>query len=204
MNNFNLVAPVYELLKLVVFGQSLTKAENHFCHLIKPTDRVLIIGGGHGKIMNALPADCQIDYLEFSSTMIQMAKQNSKGKSVNFIHGDFLKTKLSERYDWIITSFFLDVFNEQNLRSACHKMHQLLTDDGQLLVTDFSTTKGTTGKLLLWTMHAFFKIAARLESNSLQPIGEYLQSAGLALVTLKSFASGKVFSAIFKKSGNLR
>ena len=203
MNNFNLIAPVYEWLKTLVFGNVLHLAERHFCHLIEADAHVLIVGGGHGKILKHLPQGCQVHYLEYSSTMIEFAKKNASGRDVRFIHGDFLTVEFGKQYDWVLANFFLDVFNPVNLQIASDKTYRLLRDSGQMLVTDFSPMDKTSGKMLLWIMHQFFRITARLESNRIQPIKKHLQQAGYELQDQQDFMGGKVFSAIFKKNGNL-
>ena len=199
MNNFNLVAPVYEWLKKLVFGQTLAKAEAHFTQLIGEHDRVLIVGGGHGKIMQSLPPNCHIDYLEYSSAMIKKATKNADGRNVNFIHGDFLEVTLTQQYDWVLTNFFLDVFSSANLQLACQKIHRLVKADGKVMVTDFSEVNHLQGRLLLWVMHTFFKLVAGLESSTIQPIRQQLQASGFEVSEEKIFSGGKVFSVIFKK-----
>ena len=203
MNNFNLIAPFYDVVKRLVFGRKLESAERYFTSQIKEGERVLIIGGGHGSVIEALPVNCSIDYLEFSTDMIRQAKERSKDRNVRFIRGDFLVTELKQRYDWVIASFFLDVFSEENLVLACERLFRLLPNHGHVIVTDFAKATNVHAKLLLWLMHMFFRIVAKLESKSIQPIRLRMEEAGFVVVRHHKFVGGKVFSAIFRKSGNL-
>ena len=67
-NNFNTIAPVYDFLAKMVFGRSLERAQAAFLSDLetKVKAKVLIVGGGTGKVLELLPEglDLQIDYVE--------------------------------------------------------------------------------------------------------------------------------------------
>ncbi len=203
MNNFNLIAPCYELLKKVVFGNKLEKAERCYLNRLKEGDQVLIIGGGNGDLLNHLSPQCTIDYMELSGKMISNAVKQGFEGTINFIEDDFLRHDLDQKYDWVITNFFLDVFDENHLRIASKKIFDLLKDDGKLLATDFYPTNQFTGKLLLKLMHVFFKLVSNLESRRLKNIPYFLQKVGFRECESRFFAGKKIFSIIFSKDGNL-
>ncbi|MEL6562009.1 MAG: class I SAM-dependent methyltransferase [Bacteroidota bacterium] len=202
-NNFNFVAPFYESLKKIVFGKQLKIAEQYFAGLIKSGDRVLIVGGGNGDILNHIKSGCFIDYIELSKAMITNAAKQQYNGEIRMINEDFLSAKLEKKYDWIITNFFLDVFNQAHLIKACEKLYLLLKDDGQFIVTDFYPTNRIGGKILLKLMHVFFKLVSGLESNSLKNIPDFLLKTGFEASQEKFWAHGKIFSFIFSKSRNL-
>lgn len=203
MNNFNFVAPFYELLKKIVFGNQLKIAEKHFAGLINPGEQVLIVGGGNGDVLNHIKPGSVIDYVELSKVMIANAAKQSYDGEIRMINEDFLIVKLEKQYDWIIANFFLDVFNKEHLIDACEKLHFLLKDNGQLIVTDFHPTSRIGGKTLLKLMHVFFKLVSGLESNSLKDIPDFLLKTGFEASQKRFWASGKIFSFIFFKKRNL-
>ncbi len=203
MNNFNLVAPFYEPIKKMIFGNHLYRAESYWVHQIKPKSRVIILGGGNGDILKKLPVNCEVLYIDLSEKMLMNARKQSYVATVNFIQADFLEYKFDQRYDWIIANFFLDVFTKENLFKAIHKISSLLITEGRLLVTDFKSDGSIYGKLLLKSMHIFFGLFSRLESKQLQPIKLYMMKQGFIEEQGTEFLNGKVFSIIFKKNGNL-
>ena len=144
-----------------------------------------------------------IDYVELSQTMITNAAKQQYNGEIRMINENFLLAKLEKKYDWIITNFFLDVFNEEHLIIACEKLYLLLKDDGQLIVTDFYPTNRIGGRILLKLMHVFFKLVSGLESNSLKNIPDFLLKTGFKASQKRFWANGKIFSFIFLKSRNL-
>ena len=50
LNQFDLVAPFYDALSRLVFGDQIVKSQTHFLHQVQKDDQVLILGGGTGQI----------------------------------------------------------------------------------------------------------------------------------------------------------
>lgn len=199
MNNFNLVSPFYEFLKKIVFGSKLKIAEKYYAGLLKSGDRVLIIGGGNGDILNHINSGCFVDYVELSKVMISNATKQQYDGEIHMINDNFLTVSLKKKYDWIIANFFLDVFNEENLIKAGEKLYLLLKEDGQLIVTDFYPVSEKGVRILLKVMHLFFKLVSDLESNSLKNIPYFLLKCGFEVSQHKFWAHRKIFSFIFFK-----
>lgn len=199
MNNFNLIAPFYDLIKKMVFRNKLSIAERYFLNRIEDRQQILVIGGGSGDLLNYLPPTCQIDYVEYAEKMIVNARKQEFDGDIEFIKGDFLETILNRKYDWIITNFFLDVFNEKHLGEACEKLYSLLKQDGNMIVTDFYPTDHLRGKILLKLMHVFFKLVSGLESKSLKNIPDFLLNSGFRNAEEHYWANRKIFSIIFQK-----
>lgn len=203
MNDFNFIAPVYDLLKKMIFGKSLTVAEKYHLGEIESGDSLLILGGGTGKVLEFLPSGCKVTYLELSDKMISRARLRDFRGDIKFMHADFLELEPTGKYDLIIASFFLDVFNEEKLEFACHKIRSMLKPEGYLIVTDFDPNGNLIDKMLLKIMHLFFKLVSGLESNRLKDISGYLRNCGFRISKEKYFKSRNIFSNIFKLDGNL-
>jgi len=192
-SNFNFVAPFYDLLVSIVFKRSLQIAQQFYLHKINPKDKVLIIGGGTGQILTWLP-DCEVTYLELSKAMIVRAKK--KGQA-HFIQADFLAYPSDQTFDWIICPFFLDCFDEENLKKVLSKIHAHLGSTGQLMVTDFQDNGRWTFRIKLWTMLLFFRLVALLKTKELPPINQCIQQNGFDHIESKLFSKGSFFSAIY-------
>ncbi len=202
MSNFDRIAWIYDLIKHVVFGNTLETAEMGFVNEIKDEDHILIVGGGTGNVLNAIPSTCAIDYVELSEKMLDKARKRRSDLPISFYNTDYLSFEPPTKYDVIICSFFLDVFNEDNLRLVLKKLgKELKSDSGTLLVTDFN--KQHNKPFLSWLMHLFFRVFTNLESSKLKDIPEVVESCGFQLKDTKLFKGGYIFSKKYSRHGNL-
>ncbi len=200
-NDFNSVARYYDLLKKIVFGDLLLDAELSFLKDLKTPSRILMAGGGTGKVLQYLPSDVEVDYIELSSQMIWRAKSRRFCCKVNFHHRPFSHFNTDLQYDYILCPFFLDLFNDINLRATCEQIRKLLKEDsGQLIVTDFHVRYKTS--FISHLMHLFFKWSTNMESEELKDIPSYIHQAGFHEIASKDFMNGKLFSKKYSLHGN--
>jgi ubiquinone/menaquinone biosynthesis C-methylase UbiE len=202
-NNFNLIAPMYDGLARFVFGKKLKVIQCTYLDRIKPNDKVLIMGGGTGWILEEVlksQPNVQIDYVDYSSKMIELSKGRAIDYNrVHFIHGD--ETSIPDRcYDVIICNFFLDVFKAVRLKRVLTQLAHSLDENGILIVSDFSETRKKKHRILIWVMHRFFGLFTKLEAKQLLPIEGYLNSSGFSLNDKTSIAEGLIFSSVYKKA----
>src|SRR6187402_1340927 len=78
MNGFDRLAPVYDKLAGLVFGKAIVDAQLVFLDRVRAGDRILILGGGTGwlleKLLRKQPV-CEVWYVESSSRMIELTRQ---------------------------------------------------------------------------------------------------------------------------------
>ena len=200
-NNFDHIAPVYDTLASIVFGNTLQQAQCAYLDRISPDAKVLIIGGGNGYILRQLLSvkpGVVVDYVEASQQMLK--RSGSKippGASVNFVHGTEGNIP-GNVYDCIITNFFLDVFSLTELRRVVFLLKGKLASNGQWLCTDFQSTNRWNHRALLWLMHRFFGMVSSLEAKELQNIDGSLQESGLTKQEQYFWKNGLVFSALYR------
>ena len=197
-NQFDHVAPVYDLLSAMVFGNRLMTVQCFFLDQLSENDKVLIVGGGTGKILKhpAFKRASSIDFLELSEGMIKRAQRCSKSlDDVNFIHADFFQH--SGRYDFIICNFFLDCFNEEYLAKACQQLRLMLNPNGRLVVTDFQKTSKVKHRLLLKAMLSFFRLFTALQADKLNDIPKSLMK-DFRKINTKQFYKGFVFTSLYQ------
>ncbi|OEK02576.1 hypothetical protein BFP97_14050 [Roseivirga sp. 4D4] len=198
-NDFNLVAPVYDTLSKLVFGKKLEQAQKTFISIIQPNSRVLIVGGGAGRILEWLPANfnLQIQYVELSESMLNKAKaKTSVGNNIEFHVGDALGVK--GVYDVVIANFFLDCFAQERLPEVLQKLKSRLNENGKLMVTDFYPSEHWYQKLLLKVMHSFFRLASQLEAGELTDIHGTIKRSGFETAHLEFLNGGALFSAVYQ------
>lgn len=197
-NNFNKVAPFYDVLAKLVFGNSLEEAQIHFLNGLPDDKCVLFVGGGTGRLLNhsCFEKARKVDYLELSEKMIEQAKSHgSHLKNINFIQGNFFDHKGT--YDIIICNFFLDCFNKKNLQLAVEHLDRLSNYQTKLVVTDFNRTEKMRHKVLIKIMILFFTVFSGLEARKLLPIECHVQDY-FELIDTGSFRQALIFTSIYK------
>lgn len=196
MNNFNLVAPIYDRLKRLVFGYKLLDAQKNLVNKIKPQSKILVLGGGTGEILEYMGNAGQITYVEKSLKMIEISAKRGY-KFVEFLHTDFLEIEFNKKYDFIYCAFFLDLFSAENLDLTINKIKPLMDEQSKLLVADFEKTNKIWHHFLLKAMHLFFKAFSNLESSKLQNIHKVLIEHGFHCEKEVFFSQGLIFSRIY-------
>jgi len=123
--NYNFIAPLYDRLKKLVFGDQIDVAERTYYHRVKSGEKVLVVGGGTGTNLKFLSNSSHITYIDSSSKMIEIAREKRKN-AIQFTICDFLEFESSEQFDWIICPFVLDVFTEEDLKDVILKLKVLI------------------------------------------------------------------------------
>lgn len=199
-NNFNRVAPVYDALAQLVFGDKLKHAQQAYLDHLLLNDKVLIVGGGTGELLEWLPTDARVmvDYLELSMAMLKKAKKRkSQALETNFINVDIINHE--GKYDVIIANFFLDCFDRIDLQKVLNKLAGLMKIEGKLIVTDFALTESQKDKLLQKVMHRFFKITANLTSDHLKNIRQIMLQSDFIETHYQTFEKGRLYCGVYGK-----
>ena len=198
VNDFDFVAPFYDRLSKLVFGESLIQAQAYHLKEIGDNDRVLILGGGTGKLLEYIPKSGKLDFVEKSVRMLDRAKRRKFHGSINFIQADFLEFESDKRYEVIICPFFLDCFETQGLMKVIAKIRSQLKPDGKLIITDFE--RSSINPFLLMAMLIFFKLFSKLETNRLLDLRTLLKENGFKESQISLYKKG-IFSALYYQVG---
>ena len=203
---FDWIAPVYDALAFLVFGQRLQRAQAVFLKQIPANSSVLLVGGGTGRLLAQLLAQCQpatILYLEPSARMVALATERMlpTAGSVEFRVGDEMSLRDGERFDVIITPFVLDLFTNETLKN--HLIPRLLVTlkpDGLWLVTDFTGTSVWWQRALLWTMIRFFRLTTGIEARHLADWQQVLARSGLVRQQQQLRVGGMVSTEVWRRA----
>lgn len=201
-NNFNAVAPFYDAVARLVFGNKLKKIQQHYLTELPKEGNVLILGGGTGEILEWLPEsqNLSVTYVELSAGMLKRAeKRQSNAAYTKFECKDFLAFDAEMVYDVVIANFFLDCFAEENLEGVILKIAGLLKQNGQLYVSDFQLSAKPKHRLLSRLMHAFFRLTTGLQSSKLRDIPNAIEQYGFCAINFTSSDEGQLFSAIYQQ-----
>jgi tRNA (cmo5U34)-methyltransferase len=208
--DYNKIAPFYESLSRMVFGNSLIKSQGVFIESIPPNATILIIGGGSGKFLKELlsKSSCKkILYIDSSSEMLKLAKKKIAGLNysaeIEFMLGTEKDILPDERFDTIITYCFLDLFNSKELDQVAQKLTQVLREDGIWLVADFRINPHPFHKLwqglLVKVLYLFFRITTGMTNNKLPELDDHFERNYFKRINIKYFYKGMIFSTVYKK-----
>lgn len=202
-NNFDLIAPGYDLLARMVFGRSIVNAQIYPLKEVPRGAEVLIVGGGTGRILSALDdlnIPIKITYVEPSSAMLRRANKKGpfKNLSVTFMCASHDALGESESFDIIITGFFLDLFNQEQLPGVMQALKSHLHSNGLWFCTDFHVPQKLWQKVLVRIMYGFFRLVADIPGDRLLDFGRYFDLMGMRIKHEKSFYYGMIQSTVYK------
>ncbi|SMD35462.1 Ubiquinone/menaquinone biosynthesis C-methylase UbiE [Reichenbachiella faecimaris] len=206
MNDYNRIAWIYDVLAHWVFRGNILKSQTRFLSQLQPNNRVLIIGGGSGRVLESIVQEdipLTIHFIEPSEQMIEKARKRelkSSNLDVSFYQTRFESFDTSDKYDAVCCFYFLDLFKKKSLNLHLAHIKALMNNQAILLVSDFQNRKGTWWqKGLSMVMHVFFKFTTGLESNKLEDFDCAIVASGFHRDSDADFFSQFIFSAVYKK-----
>ena len=200
-NGFDRLAPVYDRLARLVYGSSIIKAQTCSLTSIPSAAKVLILGGGTGKMLTDLvnlKPDCEVWYIEASARMMVMARERKVRANIHFIHGTI--TALPDvKFDVVITHFFLDLFSAPTLRMMIPTILLVSKPTVLWLASDFVNHGKWWEHVLLKIMYLFFRQVCSIEGDRLPEWNRIIFDAGLKKIRTNYFYGGFIESSVFTK-----
>ncbi|WP_317175560.1 class I SAM-dependent methyltransferase [Pontibacter beigongshangensis] len=201
---------MYDVLARLVYGSSLQRAQQALLPFIQEHDRVLIIGGGSGWLLEQVLVSCpglQVLYLEASPKMLQLAKHrfqqlNAPGATVAFRLGTEAALERTEVFDKVVTPFLLDLFPPQRLRPLMERLARHLAPEGLWLFADFwpvATPPPWWQRFLIRSMYAFFGTISNVQASTLPVYQDHFKKLQLQEVYTKPFFKGMVQAKVFRR-----
>ena len=202
---FDFLAPVYDQLARFIIGNEIVTSQLHFLHHLSSCQRLLVLGGGSGWILDYLCKDypqLEIDYIDLSPRMIAAARSRAcDNKRVSFIEGT--EENIPDRiYDAVITNFYLDMFDDSSLGKVIEKISNSLDDQARWIVTDFVNEQHRHA-ILLWIMYRFFRVITGIKATRLIDWQSQMRVAGLELLESRKFKNEFIATNLYKKNSAL-
>lgn len=206
-NNYDLIAPYYDRLSRLVFGQSQRQAQISQLTVLKSCSRILIAGGGTGWILEEINGlglkDLEIVYLEASAEMILLAVQRESGDlKIQFLQDSAELFKTDIRFDYILTGFLFDHFSNAIAERVFRQFDSMLKEGGYWLYADF---EGDMSKqkwwqtLMLGIMYNFFKIVSGVQEKKVPDLTIQFKNEGYQSVQTQYYFRGFILSLIYLK-----
>ena len=204
-NNYDSIAFWYDRLSRIIFLKSQVNAQKEQLSFIKNHQKILIIGGGTGWILEEIAKihqNLEITFVEISANMIVLAKKKKWGKNnVYFIHLPIEDFTDQENYDVIITAFLFDNFARNRAEMVFEMLNHKLKQKGLWLFSDFSNhhTKSYWQFIFLKTMYFFFEKVANVEAKALIDMQPYFTDKGYATVKEKYYYGSFIKAVVYRK-----
>ena len=211
-SGFDRVSAFYDPLSRLVFGGALEQAQLALLPFVPDKARVLLIGGGSGKLLEQLLGTgkkLQILYLEASPNMLRKAQQRAQARiqSINSAEVDFrLGTEDAllpqEQFEVVLTPFLLDLFPAPRLRHLMQRLHAALAPGGHWLFVDFwpvAAPPPLRQRLLLKGMYVFFGLLSDVKATGLPDFEVQFRQLYLQEVYSAQFYRGMVQAKVYRR-----
>jgi len=207
--NYDTIASSYDLIRKIVLGNSIVKAQVGLLKFIPANSRILIVGGGTGWILEEISAiyseGLQIDYVESSAKMIRLSqKRNHRSNEITYIHQPIEIYTTDKIYDVIITPFLFDNFQIDKIAIIFAKLNRYLNKDGVWLYADFvyDETHGPLWqKILLKIMYFFFRVTCKIETQEIVNMDQFFTTLYYPVFTT-SYYHNFIQSIAYRKQIN--
>jgi SAM-dependent methyltransferase len=207
---FNLMAPFYDRLSTLFFGNQLLYAQSYLFDKLPLAHSILVFGGGTGKLIRQIellhPAE-QICYIDLSDKMIQAASSllsrefPQRTSAYQFICGSYSDIPKGAQFDLIITPFVLDCFEEAELLIVMKALKEKMSSRGKWLFTDFHIPGTGAAKLfsqlLIRVLYLFFNLVCALDVKRLPEFGKAFSKLSFQIEAEKQFCGGLFISKIY-------
>jgi SAM-dependent methyltransferase len=194
--NCDRIARAYRWLEYAGFGPALECRRKAFLREVAAARRVLALGDGDGRALSALLAaapHASIDYLDASARMLEMARARAGAERVSFRRDDARTTPLpTAEYDVIVTHFFLDCFDENDLEPLIVRIARAARPEALWLVSEF---RGNGP--LVRTLYFFFRVVTGLRTRRLVDHRPLLERHGFRLARHETAWRGLLASELW-------
>lgn len=209
--NCNRIARAYRWLEYLTFGRTLQTRRCAFLDQISSARNVLILGDGDGRFTAELVrrhTEVVVDSVESSPKMSRLAARRiarctSGEPRVRQIQGDARIVPLTQRYDLIVSHFFLDCFRTEDLERFIPHISARLVPGGQWLISEFQVPARGLSRLLaalmIGCLYLAFRMLTGLEATRLPEYVAVLEGNGFRRIACQTAAGGMLVSELWEK-----
>lgn len=198
-DKYKYIGPLYDLVSSLYGGEAIHDCKRAMltAEHVKPGDRILIAGVGHGKdAIRAAEIGADVTVVDISETMLkklQAAFDKHPGNlKVRVVHADILTFEEFERYDMVLANFFLNVFHRDFMRKLLKHLVRCVRPGGAFVVGDFSYPSGNLlsrnlQKVYWYIAAIFFYFASDNAVHEIYNYPELMKEEGLTITDTRRF-----------------
>ncbi len=209
-SSFDPIAPFYRAIEGIFAAGFLQRSRLAFLDEIPKPVNALFVGEGNGRCLaefvKAHP-HAHFTCLDSSLAMLKLAgKRVAKLQtgSVDFIHSDLLTWRTNQKFDLIVTHYFLDCFDADGLGKVIPHLAAVAAPGAHWLIADFHQPatgwrKGFAA-FLLAALYRFFGLTTGLATRQLVAPDPFLLQSGFKKIRRRSFACGLIHGVLWENS----
>lgn len=196
-DKYKLVGPIYDWLSALYSGKSIHHCKVAMLDRLKPGDKVLFAGVGHGKdAVYAARLGAEVTVVDLSETMLRKFQANLDREGITVkirqVHSDIMKVAEYERYDMVVANFFLNVFHEDMMVRVLEHLIRLGKPGAHVVVGDFSFPSGNVFSRIAKTLYwygavGFFWLFAGNAFHNIYNYPEWMKKLGLHIHEQKHY-----------------
>jgi SAM-dependent methyltransferase len=214
--NFDRIARPYRWLEYLTLARSLERCRFHFLPQLGDSTHALVLGDGDGRFLARLMAanpHLKADAVDLSATMLTLLRnrcapatsstrlQTHQADALAFVHAH----SPVEKYDLVVTHFFLDCLTQPQLDALATSIASQLTPNALWLVSDFRIPSGPMrlpARLLVRGLYLAFRVLTGLRSTQLPDHASSLMLAGLTRIALHHSLLGLLTTELWSNSSS--
>lgn len=189
-NNYDKIANYYDRIHHLFYGQAEINAQVELLDYVRPGDRLLILGGGTGWILEKIgaifPSGLRITFVESSARMMELTKARKWGQNeVELVLTTVEEWKGEMEYDCVLTGLFFDNFKDAHAAAIVRQVTPYLKNGGYWLESDFYYPR-KRGKLwqaiLLYSMYISARMICGVEAKRLPDMDRIFGEEGYRML----------------------
>jgi ubiquinone/menaquinone biosynthesis C-methylase UbiE len=199
-DRYKFIGPAYDLLSSIYGGESIHNCKRAMLDTenVKPGDKILIAGVGHGKdAIRAAELGADVTVVDLSETMLRKFQEavdkHADKLTIRQVHSDILKFEEFEQYDMVIANFFLNVFSESMMKEILSHLMKCAKPNANVVVGDFEYPSGGIINRSLQKAYWFgavtiFWAVANNAVHNIYNYPEIMKELGLTIKDKKQFS----------------
>jgi SAM-dependent methyltransferase len=208
--SFDRLANSYRWMERVLAGRTLQACRTDWLGKVLGARDILIVGEGPGRFLEVCAERCpkaQFTVVDSSQKMLELAKLTweqgrPRDNRAEFIHAALPDWRAPrDRFDLVVTHFFLDCFNDRSLRLVVELLAASASANSSWLLSDFCVPpRGLArwrAQCVLRIAYTFFRAATGIEAREITPPEPFLEAAGYHLKERKARQWGLLHSDLW-------
>jgi ubiquinone/menaquinone biosynthesis C-methylase UbiE len=209
---FGRLARAYRWIEYLSFGSYLQKCRRLRLREIASCRRALVYGDGDGRFLAELVRrfpQIQVAAVDASGEMLRRAAMRlPENAKVRLVHADALAQQVATLpeapFDLIVSHFFLDCFNEEELTALLARVNEATKEGAMWVVSDFAIPRRhvarQAGKLIVSGLYLAFGLLTGLTTRRLPDHGRVMREAGWSLDDRRTLLLGLLISERWRRS----
>lgn len=210
---FDRVARIYRPMEYLSFGPMLERCRFALIPRLAECRRALIFGDGDGRVVARMLAafpEMKAQAVDASPAMLRLLTQRvERGGARERLRVSCVDARVfspDERYDLVVTHFFLDCLTEEETRELIGSVRGSLVSGARWVVSEFEVGGGGpvrrgAFRLIVTGLYAAFRLLTGLRTRRIPPWRELLAGAGFVAVERRTYLGGLLVSELWQLAG---